>query len=344
MRRLEDEQGAIAVIVAIMLTMLFGLGALVTDVGNLYWERRQLQNGADAAAMSAAQELVLGGSEAGAYETARRFADANSNRGAHVALSDFDATANRVTVTARTGDYALPGELSSILAGVIGFDHYKTSARAAVEYGKFGGGQTIPIAICVENWNHFTNNGSTLPAGPPSYLINFAVAPGHADPINGDCGNPGEPGNETYPGGFGFLERDEDCMAVTYEDNLFPGEPGNNPHVPKSACSAASMYQMLNEIIDAGGTVLIPIFYDYQKQGSSGEFKVIGYGGFKLEGYKILSSAGGIDGVYPSTMTSECKNPRSCLKGYYTEFVALGGVPSSGTGPGYGAKLIGFVE
>lgn len=56
-RRLLKETGAVATIVALLLGggVLIGFGALSIDVGNLMWERRQLQNGADAAALDLAK-------------------------------------------------------------------------------------------------------------------------------------------------------------------------------------------------------------------------------------------------------------------------------------------------
>ena len=54
-RRLE--RGATAAIVAVMLAggVLLGAAALAVDVGNMMFERRQLQNGADAAAFKLAE-------------------------------------------------------------------------------------------------------------------------------------------------------------------------------------------------------------------------------------------------------------------------------------------------
>jgi Flp pilus assembly protein TadG len=50
------ERGAVAALVAMMLGMgvLLGVGALSIDVGSAMWERRQLQNGADAASLALA--------------------------------------------------------------------------------------------------------------------------------------------------------------------------------------------------------------------------------------------------------------------------------------------------
>ena len=65
MRRLTvdraPERGAIAMMVTVLLAsgVLLGCAALSVDVGNLSAERRQLQNGADAAALSAAQDCAI---------------------------------------------------------------------------------------------------------------------------------------------------------------------------------------------------------------------------------------------------------------------------------------------
>jgi hypothetical protein len=53
----SGESGAVAAIVGVMFAfgVVLGLGAIVIDTGSLLFERRQLQNGADAAALSIAQ-------------------------------------------------------------------------------------------------------------------------------------------------------------------------------------------------------------------------------------------------------------------------------------------------
>jgi hypothetical protein len=234
MRRLKnEEQGAIAVVVAICLLVLIGAGAFAVDMGNLYWERRQLQNAADAGAMAAAQEIVLSGTS-NPYTVAREYAAANSGRGAHVAFADFELIPNAtspeiVRVTTRTGSYEELGTLPSILAGVFEVFDYETEATAAVRlHENIGGGKTIPIAICVENWNHWTSDGTSFPTEP--YVVSFATPKGQQDPENAECGNPGSEENETYPGGFGFLDRDADCKALTdaSDESLFLGKPGDN--------------------------------------------------------------------------------------------------------------------
>src|ERR1039457_1222087 len=58
----RDERGAVGVLVAMMLGagVLTGMGALVIDVGQLYQERAELQNGADAAALAVAESCATG--------------------------------------------------------------------------------------------------------------------------------------------------------------------------------------------------------------------------------------------------------------------------------------------
>jgi hypothetical protein len=344
MRRMRDENGAVAVIVAILLFLLFGVGALAVDVGNLYWERRQLQTAADAAAFSAAQELVDGGSEAAAFSIARGFADANNSRGAFIRPDEFVTGPNSVTVTARTGALAAEGELNSILAGVLGFQTYATRARATVVWSRgVGGGETIPIAICDRAWEYWTNLRG-LPTSPEHYLSfgGSAAAPAAT------CNNPSF---DTYSGGFAFLSRNDACRASTRLDEStgytwVKGNTGNNPQDPQgSTCTTNQMYQYLRNIIDEGKPALIPIFDAYNNK--TNEFRLIGYGAFRLTGYEINAAVG--DSYYKMDK-NECgkavgpPNNASCLKGYFTEFVSLDAAASWPGLPDFGASAIRLVE
>jgi hypothetical protein len=371
MRWLDREQdGAVAVIVAIMLVVLMGVGAFVLDVGNLYWERRQLQNAADAGAMSAAQELIAGGSENEALAEARKFAMANNSRGAHVDGGEFlaDITPSSVTVVARTGETP-EDTLPSILAGVLNVTDYGTSARATVEWsGSVAGGRTIPIAICNRAWEYWTDlnrdpadpEDDGLPTGPPAHMVSYG---GAASADHEVCTNPSF---DTYSGGFAYLRRDQDCMITTRLDEtkspphvLAKGVTGNNPQDTgvngshPDCDTAEEVYQRLlkptvdRSLVDPDYRVLIPIFDGYIN--STNEFRLIGYGAFRLLGYH--SNAGtGSPSSYMLTK-SECNavagppNSASCLKGYFTDWVALGDAEIGGPAvPSFGAVVARFVE
>mgnify|MGYP006195323895 CR=1 FL=1 len=54
---MQKQQGAVAIIVAICLTLLVGMLGLVLDLGHLYVAKTELQNAADSASLSGAKEL-----------------------------------------------------------------------------------------------------------------------------------------------------------------------------------------------------------------------------------------------------------------------------------------------
>ncbi len=66
LRFAKDEDGAVAVIVALMLTVLFGFVALGVDVASLYRDRAQLQAAGDLAAMSGVANTAQASPRAGA--------------------------------------------------------------------------------------------------------------------------------------------------------------------------------------------------------------------------------------------------------------------------------------
>ena len=57
----RDDEGAIAIVVAVCLIVMMAAAALTVDVGGLYLRRRSLVNGADSAALSAARTCARGG-------------------------------------------------------------------------------------------------------------------------------------------------------------------------------------------------------------------------------------------------------------------------------------------
>lgn len=69
--RRRDDRGAVAPIVAILLSsgLILGLLALTVDVGNILWERRQLQNGADSTALALAATCASAPSECAPSKT-----------------------------------------------------------------------------------------------------------------------------------------------------------------------------------------------------------------------------------------------------------------------------------
>jgi Flp pilus assembly protein TadG len=91
------QHGAVAIIVALSLVVLIGMLGLVIDLGHLYVTKTELQNAADAAALSGAKELdgTLDGvnaASASAIEAARR--------------NKYDLNAKVVTITGANIEYS----------------------------------------------------------------------------------------------------------------------------------------------------------------------------------------------------------------------------------------------
>lgn len=87
----RNQRGAVAIIVGLSLFILVGMLALVLDLGHLYVVKTELQNAADAAALSGAKELD--GTVAGIGRAQTRAIEA-------AGLNKFDFKANSVTITA----------------------------------------------------------------------------------------------------------------------------------------------------------------------------------------------------------------------------------------------------
>lgn len=158
MRRLiSDDRGVSAVLVALLAVVLFGTAAIVIDLGIVYEERRQLQNGADAAALAIGWEcvqegqpstncpedgtLVLG-STADTYLTG--YASANARDGAAEVLATSE-----VNLGAEDGGWIqvdLESEvpLTPFFGGLLGQGPTTVRASAAVEVVD---GSFTPIAF-----------------------------------------------------------------------------------------------------------------------------------------------------------------------------------------------------
>ena len=76
-RHFREERGQILLLTALLLTVFIGLVGLTVDAGFLFAQRRQAQNGADAAALAGAQRLWEGGSQAQSIAAAFSYAHDN---------------------------------------------------------------------------------------------------------------------------------------------------------------------------------------------------------------------------------------------------------------------------
>lgn len=153
---MERDEGATLVFVAVILVALLALTAFAVDFGRMYEERRQLQNGADAAALAIAEDCVRGLCD-GAYDEyaiGEIYVDDNARDGSANAWKiDLDMAAQTVTVHNRTEDPGGDHKFDMLFAGVVGFDGFTVGAKATVAWGALASPvATIPIIISECEW------------------------------------------------------------------------------------------------------------------------------------------------------------------------------------------------
>jgi Flp pilus assembly protein TadG len=287
-RRLDGERGATAVVFALLLVPMLGFAAIAVDVGALYAERARLQVGADAAAIAVAQDCSRGNC-GNMLATAQALIDANDTEGT-AAQPVLSSDPLSVTVTG-----GLPVE--HWFAPVIGHDSTRVSATATVGWGGPSGGTSVlPLTF---SWCSFkAQTGGGLPSGTTVHTIKLSKTA--EDLCTGPSGN-------AVPGGFGFLETDDDaCESTSSIDEPLQSEPGESP---PAACDAADFRAYI------GRTVLLPIFDEAGGTGNGAWYRVYGYAAFKLTGYHFTGQF--------KTEPKPCSGNVRCVTGYFTRFVEL---------------------
>jgi Flp pilus assembly protein TadG len=145
---LRNEQGATAVMVAIMLVVFFGITTLAVDGGRLYAERRREVRAADSAALAAALSFAMNQAQCGTFEApAQAQADniarrnvLTPNQAVRVAWTT-DCAAGTVTVRYRS-------RVDQLFAPVLGFpSNRQISAQATAHWGIAGAAHPIPIML-----------------------------------------------------------------------------------------------------------------------------------------------------------------------------------------------------
>ena len=213
-----EERGAIAVTVTLLLIPILVCFAFVVDSGLLYWEKAQLQNGADAAALAVASDCAEAGPAcmATSQGVASDIAGANANdnqANATLPSADFvvNAGSGRVRVIAST----LNDEGTALrhpFASLLGPSASTVTATAATEWGAPVAGTVIPLAIA------------------SCELTQIETDPNLARQIFLRSDNAAQTCPGSYPGGFGWLDDgDGDCSVDIDVDGFVEGHDGQQP-------------------------------------------------------------------------------------------------------------------
>jgi len=306
-----NEHGAISVIVAILLVTLLGFVAIAVDVGVIYSERAQLQNGADASAIGIAQKCAKSATDPQCSKTSTLAADL-ANQNALDGMSkvyniELDKTARKVSVTTSAKQAGgTDNSVSLFFADVLGIPTKEVGTRSSAVWGTPSKGPVIlPLAIA--------HCKLDIPAGGTAGAEQVLE-----QSVNG-CGG--------IPGGFGWMETSSTKCSITATAGTssnsgiwFASDTGAS--VP-SSCTAADFTQMNNQ------TVLLPLYDIATGTGSSGKYYIKGFAAFHVTGYHFASIS----------WTSGGNVQNKAIRGYFVKYVSLAQGFELGSTPDYGASV-----
>lgn len=145
-RQIEEETGAIVIVVALLMVALLGIAALVIDLGGLYGHDRELQTATDAAALAGATELIV---SQGSQSEARVEADNYITKNVTESRVDDGNVTRDITVDATSVTVDLEEtDVPFFFATVLGHDTGTVHAHAKAEVKFLTSINTLfPVAI-----------------------------------------------------------------------------------------------------------------------------------------------------------------------------------------------------
>ena len=362
-RRARNDGGAVGVLVGVLIGagVLLGMAALVVDVGRLYVERAELQNGADAGALAVAKSCAVG--DACDPGIADDYANNNAKDdnsavdlvcGVGSGLSSCPSSTGTLTecpVETPEGEYAevststldegstlLPPTFAQALAGDESYDGTTVGACARASWGAPQTAKTVALTISLCEWWVATGGTASGPAAEPEY------APAPPYPPNPDAGFDrvlklhtterdttcaGGSAGSDGPGMFGWVSGDGEC-AVDIEDDWYDTDNGSD--FP-SDCESVLAEAWANKT-----PVFVPVYDDTDDEsGHNGSYHLEGFAAFVVTGYHLTGDpkAGRSDWLNPA---NDCTGSDRCINGFFTKAL----VPAVGTigGPDMGATII----
>lgn len=314
------ERGAVAVIVAVSLTVVMAVAALAIDVSGMHADRQRLQIGADAAALAAAQDCAKRRCDL-APESVRAMAVANFTPETLGDLEVLDTQSGTIRVKTSA-------EREHSFAPLLGVSRTRLAATATAKWGyPVGGTPVLPVIFNACELE--AQVGVKLTRSTGGDVIRIEIPPGKgtvavAFAKKSGTGCPGNQSSNFIPGGFGWIQQPLGCgqLRVRVDDRV-DSKTGDS-----SICDSDFARWL-------GKTVLLPIFDRSGQNGSLGWYEVAGYVAFVLEGYAFPGTSGGL-------VPKGCGSSSPCLIGTFRNAAELQSdhIQFSPSGPDFGVAVV----
>lgn len=257
---LRDQKGSVAVLTALSLTVLLGFTAIVADLGVLYFNRSQLINTVDAAALAAVQDLP--GQAEAAQVTATTYATQNGKQG-DVFTSTLGNGNREITVTASRNVTLFFARIFNKYSQLV-----SASAVAAVKPMSSVGG-AVPFGVVKQEF---------------LYGVTYTLKEGGGDGITGNYGGLALGGNGASTYRYN--------IKYGYDGKLHIGqwvstEPGNMSGPTDQGVSyrigqdPGATFETVAK--DSPRIVMVPVLDSLNVNGR-GDVEIVGFAAFFLEG------------------------------------------------------------
>lgn len=330
-RRRREERGAIAVWVALSIVPILAFVAIVADVGLMYWERSQLQNGADAAAMAVAQECAANpatcmGAANGIAGNYAGFNANDDNAAVEIPSETFvvNASSGTVRVIASTLTDAGTTAITHPFASLIVPSESNVQAAATAEWGAPISGTTFPLAIAECEFADLPPQSADTTSPVVSELL-----------INKNNGT--EPCSNGYPGGFGWLDA-VGCNATISVGGTVNGTPGIKPTANKTGCTDEDFNGILCQ------AQLIPLYNATTAQGKAGTYTISKFAAFIITGIKTSGNNAIYCNEYSNLPAFTKGGDTKGIQGFFVNYVELGEEFELGNASGAGLTIVRFTD
>jgi Flp pilus assembly protein TadG len=319
------DEGAVAIVVALLTVVLVGMAAFATDFGLAYSRQRQLQTAADGASLAAAKTFadaatpgltcstVVASASGSAVTVARSYHALNAPADAALATgaapSGWSGDAGVAYRCNPAGNVEVrvtnTGTSPAFFGSVFGVSDIDLGRSATAAMGPATAVTGLrPFAVCATAANQLLANNTANPGA--AQLVSFDKVFSGTTSTATPCGSsPGNWGTLDYDGGSNPVGDTTLWTDVGFNAQIdlgsdlqitFPGDPGF-PSANSGNCTTGdgcvhtvNLSGALNDIINRPS--VLPVFDVVTGSGNNASYRVVGFIGVKLCGWKIGNQSG----------------------------------------------------